>query len=304
MNIDPRQAAAFVAVVETGSFEQAAVRLHVTSSAVTQRLRAFETSLGSPLVLRTRPCRATVVGQRVLQYLRRVSLLYADLQAELTPDGQSLTSVVVALNSDSLGTWFLPALSSILAGERLLFELIMEDQDHTFALLESGMAIGCVTTEDKPMRGCIATPLGTMRYRLLATEAFAMRWFPHGLNRSGAQQAPVVAYSRRDALQSSFLQERFGLPEGAYPCHYVPGTHTHFAAVRQGLGYAMVPELLVGTESLSGRGLIDLAPAHPTDIALYWHAWAVQSPAMESLSGRVIEAARSLLMPAAVEEGQ
>jgi LysR family transcriptional regulator, chromosome initiation inhibitor len=295
MDIDPRQAAAFVAVVETGSFEQAAARLHVTASAITQRVRALEAGLGAPLVLRTRPCRATPTGQRVLQHLRRVSMLQADLQAELDATRQSPVSVVVALNSDSLGTWFLPALSSILSGERLLFELIMEDQDHTFDLLESGMAIGCVTTVQKPMRGCAATPLGTMRYRLLAAQAFASRWFPRGLTRTSARQAPVVAYSRRDTLQSSFLLEKFGLPDGAYPCHYVPGTHTHFAAVQHGLGYAMVPELLLGDTPLAQQGLVDLAPAHPTDLALYWHAWKVQSPSMQSLSARVVEAARGLL---------
>ncbi len=297
MDIDPRQAAAFVAVVETGSFEQAAARLHVTASAITQRVRALEADLGTPLVLRTRPCRATATGQRVLQHLRRVSMLQADLQAELDAARQSPVSVVVALNSDSLGTWFLPALSSILSGERLLFELIMEDQDHTFGLLENGMAIGCVTTVQKPMRGCAATPLGTMRYRLIAAQAFAAQWFPRGLTRASARQAPVVAYSRRDTLQSSFLLENFGLPKGAYPCHYVPGTHTHFAAVQHGLGYAMVPELLLGKTPLAEQGLVDLAPAYPTDSALYWHAWKVQSPSMQSLSARVVEAGRGLLRP-------
>lgn len=147
MTIDPKQAAALLAVADTGSFEQAAVRLHVTASAVTQRVRALEASLGTPLVLRTRPCRPTVAGQRVLQHLRRVALLQADLQSTLATERESPISVTIALNSDSLGTWFLPALTSVLAGERILFELIVEDQDHTFALLESGMAVGCVTTE-------------------------------------------------------------------------------------------------------------------------------------------------------------
>jgi LysR family transcriptional regulator (chromosome initiation inhibitor) len=235
----------------------------------------------------------------VLQHLRRVALLQADLQSTLAAERASPISVTIALNSDSLGTWFLPALTSVLAGERILFELIVEDQDHTFALLESGMAVGCVTTEPKPMRGCVATPLGTMRYRLLAAAAFAARWFPRGLNRASARAAPVVAYSRRDTLQSTFLREKLGLPDGAYPCHYVPGTHAHFAAVRHALGYAMVPEPLLGGVPLDAQGLVDLAPAHPTDITLYWHAWTVQSPTMASLSAQVVEAARRLLAPLA-----
>ncbi|AOK32416.1 MULTISPECIES: HTH-type transcriptional regulator ArgP [Burkholderia] len=297
MTIDPKQAAALLAVADTGSFEQAAARLHVTASAVTQRVRALETSIGAPLLLRTRPCRPTATGQRVLQHLRRLALLHADLQADLAAEHGSTIAVTIALNSDSLGSWFLPALTSVLAGERMLFELIVEDQDHTYALLESGMAIGCVTTESKPMRGCTATPLGSMRYRLLAATGFAARWFPDGLTRTGARQAPIVAHSRRDALQFSFLKERLGLPEGAFACHYVPGTHAHFAAVRHGLGYAMVPELLLDSRPLAKQGLVDLAPGRVTDVSLYWHAWAVQSPTMESLSARVVDAARRLLAP-------
>ncbi|AOJ03914.1 chromosome replication initiation inhibitor protein [Burkholderia mayonis] len=298
MTIDPKQAAALLAVADTGSFEQAASRLHVTASAVTQRVRALETSLGAPLLLRTRPCRPTAAGQRVLQHLRRMALLQADLHADLADERGSAIAVAIALNSDSLGSWFLPALTSVLAGERMLFELLVEDQDHTFALLENGMVIGCVTTESKPMRGCVVAPLGAMRYRLLASKEFAARWFPRGLTRTSARQAPVVAHSRRDALQLSFLKGKLGLPEGAFPCHYVPGTHAHFAAVRHGLGYAMVPELLAGSGPLDQQGLVDLAPAHPQDVALYWHAWKVQSPSMQSLSARVVDAARDLLRSA------
>lgn len=77
----------------------------------------------------------------------------------------------------------------------------------------------------------------------------------------------------------------------------MPGTHAHFAAVRHALGYAMVPEPLIGTAPLDTQGLVDLAPAHPTDVTLYWHAWTVQSPTMASLSERVVEAARRLLAP-------
>lgn len=115
LTIDPKQAAALLAVADTGSFEQAAGRLHVTASAVTQRVRALEVSLGTPLVLRTRPCRPTIAGQRVLQHLRRVALLQADLQSTLAAERASPISVTIALNSDSLGTWFLPALTSVLA---------------------------------------------------------------------------------------------------------------------------------------------------------------------------------------------
>lgn len=295
MTLDPKQTDAFQAVAELGSFERAAAKLSVTPSAVSQRVRALETTLGASLILRTRPCRTTQMGQRLLQYLRRASLLRADLMADLLNLESGSLAVSVALNSDSLGTWFFPALANLLVKDQIILDLIVEDQDYTYALLETGMVAGCVSTVAQPMRGCGAAKLGTMRYRLMASTSFRKRWFPKGLTREAARHAPVVAYTRKDMLQSSFLLSRLGLPEGAYPCHYVPGIEAHFAAVRYGLGYAMVPEWLLSSVGNKHDPLIDLAPKHPTDVALYWHTWKVQSPRMERMSKQIIEAARQIL---------
>lgn len=222
MDLDPRQTAAVRAVIETGSFEQAAVRLNLTSSAVSQRVRALETRLGNPLIVRTRPCRATQMGQRLLQYLRRAALLEDDFASDLARADEALVSVAAAVNADTLSTWFFPALSDILLQENVLLDLTVDDQDHTHALLASGLAIGCITTEPAPMRGCFAERFGAMRYRLVASAAFVERWFPNGLTRESARRAPVILSSRKDALQARFLETRFGLPPEAYPCHYVP----------------------------------------------------------------------------------
>ncbi|MFL6673244.1 MAG: HTH-type transcriptional regulator ArgP [Massilia sp.] len=295
MTLDPKQTDAFQAVAESGSFERAAARLSLTPSAVSQRVRALETRLGAALILRTRPCRATQMGQRLMQYLRRAYLLKVDLEADLLNSESGALTVSVALNSDSLGTWFFPALASLLVQNQIILDLIVEDQDHTYALLESGMVAGCVSTVAQPMRGCTAEVLGTMRYRLMASTSFRQRWFAGGLTREAARRAPVVAYTRKDTLQSSFLLSYLGLPEGAYPCHYVPGIEAHFTAVRHGLGYAMVPEWLLSSAGDENDALVDLAPRHPTDVALYWHTWKVQSPRIEGLSRQIVEAARQVL---------
>lgn len=294
MNLDPKQTDAFRAVIKTGSFEQAAQHLHLTPPAVSQRVRALESALGSALVVRSRPCRATETGQRVLQYLKRASMLEADLLADLAERSDAPLVVVAAVNADSLGTWFFPALAEVLIRERVLLDLIVEDQDHTYTLLETGLAIGCISTEAKPMRGCSASPLGSMRYRLLASAEFRRRHFPQGLNRNAARKAPVVAYTRKDSLTSSFLLRELGLPEGAYPCHFVPGSEPRFSAIRAGLGYGMAPELMA-TQALAQGEIVDLAANAPLDVALYWHTWKVQSPRMENLSRQIVEAAPRIL---------
>ncbi|WP_051318850.1 HTH-type transcriptional regulator ArgP [Chitinimonas koreensis] len=295
MQLDIRKGEALLAVIETGSFEQAAARLHLTPSAISQRVRAMEAELGTPLLIRARPCRATRAGQRLVQYLRRSSLLEDEFVAELAEEQARPLSIPVAVNNDTLATWLLPALADFLLDEQLLLDITVDDQDHTYTLLEAGLALAGVSSEPRPMRGCVAEPLGVMRYRLLAAPRFVARWLPDGLTREAARRAPLLVFNRKDMLQAQFLQRQLGLAAGSYPCHYVPASESFLAAIRLGLGYGMAPELQYGEAVVRGE-LIDLAPAHPTDVALYWHRWKVQSPKLERLSAEVLRAAREVLL--------
>ena len=294
MKLDSRQCEAVLAVIESGSFEQAAALLHLTPSAVSQRVRALEIALGTPLVVRTRPCRATPAGQRLLQYLRRVQSLEDDLQAEFAGEQAAPLSVSIALNNDSLASWFLPVLAPFAIAEQVLLDLILDDQDHTYTLLEAGLALGCVSTEAQPMRGCFVEPLGAMRYHCMASPEFRARWFGKGMTRAAAQKAPVVVFDRKDRLQADFLLKHYGLTEDAYPRHFIPASDPYMQAIVLGLGWGTLPELQM--HDLRERGLlVDIAPTRPTDIALYWHGWKVQSPRMERLSRALVAHARKLL---------
>lgn len=292
---DTRKGDALLAVIDSGSFEQAAVLLHLTPSAVSQRVSALEAALGAPLLIRSKPCRATPAGQRLLQYLRRSRLLDAEFAAD---SAAGPLSVALAVNNDTLATWLLPGLAPFLIAERILLDITVDDQDHTYALLAQGLALAGVSSEAAPMRGCAATALGAMRYRLLASTGFAQRHFPAGLTRDAARAAPLMVFDRKDMLQASFLLRELGLPAGSYPCHHVPASAAFLNAITLGLGYGMVPELQAGTLIADGI-LVDLAPAKPTDVDLYWHAWRVQSPKLERLSAALRAAARaSLRQPA------
>lgn len=293
--LDTRKGEALLAVIDSGSFEQAAVRLHLTPSAVSQRISAMEGELGMPLIVRSKPCRATPAGQRLVQYLRRSRLLEEEFIADSGETSARPLSVALAVNHDTLGTWLLSGLASFLISENILLDIALDDQDHTYNLLSQGLALAGVSTEPEPMRGCTVQQLGAMRYRCLATPAFAARWFPDGFEREAARIAPVMQFDRKDTLQTAFLQRELGLPPGSYPCHYVPASEAFMRAVRHGLGYGMIPELQCG--DLVERGeLVDLAPGRVSDVVLYWHAWRVQSPKLERLSAQVLATARDTLL--------
>lgn len=291
---DTRQAEALLAILDTGSFEQAAALLHVSASAVSQRVSAMELALGTPLVIRSRPCRPTSAGQRLALYLRRSKLLEAEFLSSMREEDALPLSVSLAVNNDTLGTWLLPGLAPFLIRENLLLELALDDQDHTYTLMERGLALAAVSTEPQAMRGCVAQPLGVMRYRMLATPAFAARWFPNGLSRDAALRAPMMVFDRKDLLQSNFMQREFGLTPFSHPCHYIPANGSFLHSIDLGLGYGMVAEQQIGDRLTSGF-LLDLAPGKHTDIALHWHSWRVQSPKLERLSAAVVEAARLAL---------
>jgi LysR family transcriptional regulator (chromosome initiation inhibitor) len=295
MNIDPRRGAALLAAIDSGSLEQAAVLLHITPSAVSQRIAALEDELGMPLLVRTRPCRATVPGMRVLQFLRRRALLEAEFAADMDAE-PGLVKVALAVNNDTLATWLLPVLAPILLAEHLLVDLVLDNQGHTFALLEQGRAVACIAAAAQPMRGCTVTPLGLMRYRMVASPAFAQRYFPEGLEREAARRAPVMVFDPKDQLQQHFLLRHLGLQEGDYPFHFVPASDPYVQAILLGLGYGMLPQEQCAPLLAAGR-LVDLAPELSADVALYWHAWQVQPVRLERMGAQLVAAARQVLLP-------
>ncbi|SFU87409.1 LysR family transcriptional regulator ArgP [Pseudoduganella namucuonensis] len=294
---DTRQGEALLAIVDTGSFEQAAALLHISPSAISQRVAALEAAAGAPLLVRSRPCRPTAAGQRLVSYLRRSRLLEEEYLADLADQEGRPLSVPLAVNNDTLATWLLPELTPFLARENLLLDIALDDQDHTYNLLERGVALAAVSTEAQPMRGCTVQPLGVMRYRMLASPAFAARWFPGGLSREAARKAPLLVFDRKDMLQAVFLQRELGLPPGSYPCHYIPSSDAFLNAILLGLGYGMSPEQQYGG-LLEQATLLDVAPGRHIDVALHWHSWRVQSPKLERLSAEVIAAARRRLTQA------
>ena len=138
---------ALAAVVREGSFERAARALHVTPSAVSQRIRLLEERVGCALVVRGQPCQATETGRRLCQHADRVRLLEHELQGAvptLEPeghDGPTRVTLPIAVNADSLATWLAPVLTTFAAAAPVLMHVAVDDQDHTAERLRSGAVL-------------------------------------------------------------------------------------------------------------------------------------------------------------------
>lgn len=300
--LDARQLEALVAVLEHGSFGAAAEQLHLTLAAVSLRVKALEESLGQRLLVRGKRLRATVAGQALLAHARQLQLMEADLLASLPGHlpaaGQDWHRLSVAVNADSVAAWFLPGVAPLLRRQRLLLDIVVDDQDHTHDALKHGEVNGCVTTLASPMHGCVAEPLGVMRYRCVALPELVQQCRIAGAAVSPHRllALPAVIFNRKDALQDIFLERHFGLRQAAYPRHFVPATDAFMAALELGLGWGMVPEHELARR-VGGPELIDLLPQATVDVALYWQHWLREPPSAQALTQAVRQAASQQLAP-------
>ncbi|WP_432852762.1 LysR family transcriptional regulator ArgP [Amycolatopsis sp. CA-161197] len=287
------QVRTLLAVVDEQSFDRAAAVLHVTPSAVSQRVKALEQRLGRVLILRTKPVRLTGSGQVVVRFARQLTRLEEDTRAELGLVGAAEpVTLPIAVNADSLATWFLPALAAVPAvgsAPAVAFDLHSEDQDHTATLLREGLVMAAVTSAPNPVQGCTSARLGRMRYRAVASPAFVARWLTDRPLPEALPAAPAVLFGRKDELQDRFLR---GLTRrGATGVrHFVPSSESFVDAVAAGLGWGMVPELQHRADEL-----VDLAPDHPADVPLYWQQWKLDSPALATVAAAVVAAAATAL---------
>lgn len=292
--VPPAQLEALVAVVELGTFEAAARRLHVTPSAVSQRIRALEGAAGQVLVQRGSPCRATAAGEVLLRLARQVRLLTAEVAHELA--ATTVLDLPVALNADTLATWWQPVLGEVAGWDGVALRLHVEDQAFSADLLRRGEVLAAVTSDPSPVQGCRVERLGALRYTPAATPAFAERWRV-GRGRGRGQDwaaMPVVVFNEKDALQHDVLAAHgVDLPPVV---HRVPTSHDFLAAVRAGLGWGTLPEPQLAPELAAGR-LVALAPRRHADVELYWQRWRLDSPLLDRLGDVVRAAARAGLRP-------
>ncbi|WP_436526541.1 LysR family transcriptional regulator ArgP [Actinoplanes sp. HUAS TT8] len=271
--MDQVQLETFQAVVEQGSFEAAARALHVTPSAVSQRIKALERAVGQVLVRRAKPCTATVAGEALIRFAGQVALL----EKEALDQARGGTRVSIVVNADSLNTWFLPVLTQVPGAT---FEIHTDDQDYTADLLRSGTAMAAVTAENVAVQGCRVERLGAMRYLAIAAPGVEL------------ENAPMIVYNRKDQLQHRFLAMVGRRPPERI--HYVPAAAAFNEAIRLGLGWGTVPEQ--NAEPLLSSGeYVQIFPDRYLDIPLYWQYWRIESTLLNTLTAAVRTAAASTL---------
>lgn len=290
VRFDPTQLETLLAIAEEGSFEAAARRLHITPSAVSQRVRALESAAGQVLVKRTSPAEIAPAGQPLMRLARQLRLLAAE--ADVALGGGPAVELAVAVNADSLATWFRPVLAAVASTPGIALRLSVDDESVSHDLLRRGEALAAVTSEPRPVQGCSVEPLGTLRYFPAASPALVER---HRRGRSfDWSAAPMVVFNEKDRMQDEVLSTH-GVRRPAI-VHRVPSSADFAEAIRCGLGWGTVPEPQFTPRAEAGD-LVRLPGTKPLGVALHWQRWRLDSPALEAFSETVRSAAREALRP-------
>lgn len=294
--LDYKLLEALAAVVQEGGFDRAARRLHITQSAVSQRIRLLEDQAGQILLARTSPPKPTSAGHRMLRHYLQVKKLEDDLQDELSPSVQeNFVSIAVGVNADSLATWLVDALRPFLEQEQVLLDFRVDDQEQTHQFLRDGEVMGCISVREQAMQGCSVVYLGRMDYRLTAAPEFAARWFPDGLAPEAAGKAPAVIYNRRDDLHNKLLRRIFGDENPPVPpAHYLPLPEKFAEYIVAGFACGMLPDQQSAPFIQSGQ-LLDIASPHHIPVSLYWHCWNLKSRLLETFTRHLVSGSRRLL---------
>ncbi|CUH85856.1 LysR family transcriptional regulator ArgP [Thalassovita mediterranea] len=262
--LDYSQLETLATVLRLGSFEAAAQHLHVTQSAVSQRIRQLEERIGAPLVQRGTPCVGTETGKRLARHAQEVALMEARVTGA-QPD--PLARLRIAVNADSLGTWVLEALADV---PDQLYEIVVDDQDHSSNWLRRGEVSAAITAQERPPQGCSSIPLGVMVYVASASPEFMQKYLPQPVDKSSLEAAPMLVFNKKDALQDIWIKQNFGVIHRK-KSHTIPSTEGFVTAARLGLGWGMNPQVLVD-EFLADGTLVRLVDNSDLPVPLFWQS--------------------------------
>ena len=287
---------AVAAVVQQGSFDRAAKALNVTPSAVSQRVKLLEERLGTVLIARGQPCTATEAGSLLCRHVERFGMLEHDLRDALPQVSReraadARTTLRIAVNADTLATWFVAAMAQFTRQENVLLDIARDDQEHTVEWLRTGQVLAAVTSHAQAVQGCNSVSLGKLRYLAVASPQFIRRHFEGGVDAASLSRAPSLRFSPKDRLQTLWMR-RLCRREIHAPAHWLPSTQAFVDAAVAGVGWGMNPAALIRPHLKSGA-LVELVADRPLLVPHYWQHTRLTVPRLDRLTQAVTSTARS-----------
>ena len=282
-------------VITLQSFDKAAELLCISQSAISQRIKQLEKNVAQPVLIRSQPIKTTDLGQKLLRHFRQVRQLEYDLVKEISPDNhQTALPVSIAVNADTLASWFIPALAPLLKRYPIELNLQVVGENNTQELLKRGEVFAALSTQKTSFTGCKLAPIGTVEYILCSSIEFKNQYFSKGITMESLHKAPGAEFDQRDTMHSDYIEQHFGVKSGSYPCHLLRSSEAFVDMALQGLAYCLLPHFQANPYLASDK-LIDLAPDKHLSRDLYWHSWILEKGLHKKISSAVINYGQNLL---------
>jgi LysR family transcriptional regulator (chromosome initiation inhibitor) len=278
--LDYKGIEALYMVQKLQSFEAAAEKLHLTQSAISQRIKVLEAYYGEPLLIRSLPYRPTQLGEQLIGLFKRVCLLEEDFSQELKEKKMPFRCSI-ALNRDSLETYFLSLLQHTTLFKGMILEIIADDQEKTLEYLKNGLANIAISTSSMGTLGSKTHFLGDMDYILVASPELYEQYFSKLPPSKALYQAPALKYDQHDTLHHRYLEKFFNLTEESLQYLVIPSVQGFKQCALQGYAYGLIPKIDVEAE-LTNKTLIQLYRECIWKVPLYLHYFSIQSKHYES----------------------
>lgn len=293
--LDYRGLEALYTVQELQSFEAAAKKLHITQSAVSQRIKSLETYYGEPVLIRVLPYKPTPLGASLIGHFKRINILEKSLEQELTNRAMK-PHVSIALNRDSLETWFLDLIEHTDIFDNVMLEIIADDQELTLGYLKNGLVSACLSTSEKAISGGIVSFFGNMEYYLVAAPEFIKKNFSHKDQKKCLLSASAIKFDKNDKMHERYLEKFFGLNPENINFHIVPSVRGFKKYVLLGYGYGLIPKIDI-LQELKNKQLQQLYKDKIWEVPLYWHSWDIDSSFYKKFNADIVLKARKYLNP-------
>lgn len=300
MHVTLRQLRAFVAVIETGSFSEAAKSMHLSQAALSGLIKELEGRVGVRLLDRdTRSVALSAVGAAFEPMARRVLDSMDEALDSLTNLKELRRGVVRVAAPEPLSCTLLPQLIAMYGGSHPGVDIRFEDvpMEQVLAALQDGSAdigfgpAGASTDETLQEHTLCTDPMWVaLRSDDPLAKAGAVSW-------KGLRERPVINYMRRFATSVLSQVPARHHPKEIVAVHRV-NTALSMAAVKHGA--VVCPSMAASL--VQGFGLAFLPLRQPEvgwSIAAFSRRSASLSPAVESFLAFTLEFARTWVVLAA-----
>lgn len=285
---------ALATVVEARGFEKASEELYITQSAVSQRVKLLEEQSGQILITRQNPPIPTEAGKKLIKHYNQVKLLETEFLDDVNDDEkQTYSKIKIGINADSLSMWFLTAIRPFLEREKILIDLIVDDQDETKNLLKNGEVSGCISSSPSPVQGCSVTHIGKIDYLMVCTKNFFKTRFDNQFSIEKVCEVPAVLYNTKDNIHSKYLERLFDIKKIPFPAHYVPSIENYLEMITMELAYGVVHSSQF-IENNNNGSLIEMTNIRYS-VDLYWHRWNIHTEIFDELNRTIMENGKKLL---------